>query len=229
MIDFHRLKVWAIARSIYRASCILGFESTPKNSLEPYFYDNSSIAFGQNNPLVFSDITLLEINKTPFIIPRLLCLMRSPYRSFCKINRLIKIGRCMRSSTKDVRKLKLLLGAGLEATVTFMNHDPKCMEIIGSEEGRVDFYLQDFPAPLLSLMKKQDGGWQVRDFNFIDGQPKVKMIFKSVEIGILSCQNLLDHKISSALGEYKILGYAPMMEKIGYCAKVTSLQIPLPV
>jgi hypothetical protein len=135
----------------------------------------------------------------------------------------------MRSSTKDVRKLKLLLGAGLEATVTFMNHDPKCMEIIGSEEGRVDFYLQDFPAPLLSLMKKQDGGWQVRDFNFIDGQPKVKMIFKSVEIGILSCQNLLDHKISSALGEYKILGYAPIMEKIGYCAKLTSLQIPLPV
>lgn len=229
MIDLHRLKAWAIARSIYRASCILGFESSKKNSLEPYFFDNISIAFGQDNPLVFSDIGLLEINKTPFIIPRVLFLMKSPYRSFLKINRLAKIGRFMRSSTRDVRKLKLLLGVGLEATVTYMNHDPKCMEIIGCEEGRVDFYFQDLPTPLLSLMKNQDGGWQVRDFNAIDGQPKVKMIFKSVEIGILSCQNLLDHKISSALGEYKILGYAPIMEKIGYCAKVTSLQIPLPV
>lgn len=229
MIDLHRLKVWAIARSIYRASCILGFESPRKNSLEPYFYDNSSIAFGQNNPLVFSDIGLLEINKTSFIIPHFLPLMRSPYRSFCKINHLVKIGRCVRSSTKDVRLLKLLLGVGLEATVTYMNHDPKCMEIIGREEGRVDFHLQDVPTPLLSLMKNQDGGWQVRDINAIDGQPKVKMIFKSVEIGILSCQNLLDHKISSALGEYKILGYAPVMEKIGYCAKLTNLQIPLPV
>jgi hypothetical protein len=103
------------------------------------------------------------------------------------------------------------------------------MEIIGCEEGRVDFYLQDLPTPLLSLMKSEDGWWQVRDFNITDGQPKVKMMFKSVEIGILSCQNLLDHKISSALGEYKILGYAPIMEKIGYCAKLTSLQIPLPV
>jgi hypothetical protein len=229
MNDLHRLKAWAIARSIYRASCILGFESTQKKSFEPYFYDNTSIAFGQDSPLVFSDVGLLEINKTPFIIPRVLFLMKSPYRSFLKINRLVKIGRCIRSSTRDVRKLKLLLGVGLEATVTYMNHDPKCMEIIGCEEGRVDFYLQDLPTPLLSLMKNQDGWWQIRDFNITGGQPKVKMMFKSVEIGILSCQNLLDHKISSALGEYKILGYAPMMEKIGYCAKVTSLQIPLPV
>ena len=78
---------------------------------------------------------------------------------------------------------------------------------------RVDFYLQDLPTPLLSLMKNQDGWWQVRDFNITDGQPKVKMMFKSVEIGILSCQNLLDHKISSALGEYKILGMLLLWKK----------------
>ena len=58
MNDLHRLKAWATARSIYRASCILGFESTQKNSFEPYFYDNTSIAFGQDSPLVFSDVGL---------------------------------------------------------------------------------------------------------------------------------------------------------------------------
>ena len=59
-----------------------------------------------------------------------------------------------------------------------MNHDPKCMEIIGREEGEGGFSSQDVPTPLLSLMKNQDEGWQVRDINAIDGQPKVKMIFR---------------------------------------------------
>ena len=68
MNDLHRLKAWATARSIYR-QLYFSFNH-PKNSFEPYFYDNTSIAFGQDSPLVFSDVGLLEINKTPFIIPR---------------------------------------------------------------------------------------------------------------------------------------------------------------
>ena len=45
----------------------------------------------------------------------------------------------------------------MQATVTYMNHNPKCREIIGREEGRVDFFVKDEFSDDVSSMKNQDG------------------------------------------------------------------------
>ena len=226
-MDPQRLKPWAIACSIYRASCILKLESKSKFSIRPKIYDQSSISFGDDSSLVFEDKELLKLNEKMFIMPRILSILRCPYLSLIKIYHLIKIGELMRSSEQNILKLKLLLGVGLEATATYMNHNPKCREIIGREEGRVDFFVKGMSSPLMCLQKKGGAGWKVSEFDEYNSEPRVKMTFQDLEIGILSCKNILNHQVSSALGEYDIVGYIPLMEKIGYCAKLTNLEIPL--
>ena len=227
MLDSERLKSWTTARSIYRAAFILGIGSDAKLSMQPRFYDKSSIAFGDSESLIFDDKELLALNKKMLIMPRITSLLRCPYSSVIKIFYLLKIWFYLRSSEQNLQKLKLLLGVGLEATATYMNLNSKCRKIIGSEHGRIDFYLNGLSYPLMSLLREDGKEWTISEASSLKSKPRVKMTIKNLELGILSCKNILNHHVSSALGEYDIVGYVPLMEKIGYCAKLTSTERPL--
>ena len=184
------------------------------------------VSFGNRKELVFTNENLLKLHRVGFSLPEIGFLISHPFQALKKINLLRKIGFSLRANTRSKAQLRLLLAVGLEATAVYLNEDRKCRTIIGSDKGIVAFYLDNDPLPLASLYKKDGSEWAV-SFIPLQKKAKVRISFKSVDVGIESCLGQLNPQVCSALGDYTIDGFLPLMDKIGYCARITGHDLPI--
>ena len=143
-----------------------------------------------------------------------------------KIRILQKIGSYIRSNNTNFDHLLALIAASLEATVVYMNNHSDCLKIMANDNGTVAFYLYESEIPLISIYKENYKGWivQTEELKF---EPSVKLKFKSIEVAINSCLGKINPLVASAIGEYRVEGYLPLMDKVGYCARVVGKELPL--
>lgn len=225
-MDSEQIKAWAVSRSIYMGGCVLEIDPYSRLSIKPQVLNEQMVSFGNRKELVFTNENLLKLHRVGFSLPEIGFLMSHPFQALKKINLLRKIGFSLRANTRSKAQLRLLLAVGLEATAVYLNEDRKCRTIIGSDKGIVAFYLDNDPLPLASLYKKDGSEWTV-SFIPLQKKAKVRISFKSVDVGIESCLGQLNPQVCSALGDYTIDGFLPLMDKVGYCARITGHDLPI--
>ena len=221
-----QIKAWAVSRSIYMGGSVLEIDPCNRLSIKPQILNEHMVSFGNRKELVFTNENLLKLHRVGFSLPEIGFLMSHPFQALKKINLLRKIGSSLKANSRSKAHLRLLLAVGLEATAVHLNEDRKCRSIIGSEKGIVEFYLDGDPLPLASLYKKEGSEWTVA-ITALHKKAKVRISFKSVDVGIKSCLGQLNPQVCSALGDYSIDGYLPLMDKIGYCARITGHDLPI--
>jgi hypothetical protein len=225
-VDTNDSKAWAVARSIYTGANILAQHIPRKYSIEPFFLNDELVSFGPSKGLVFCKENLLLLHSSGFAFPELRFLLSNPLHALRKIFIINKIGYALKSHTKNKLLLSLLLGMGLEATSVYMNENQLCYEIIGGETGLVEFYLDGDKHPLASLYRREGCKWKVT-LNPPRKNARVRISFENIDAGIKSCLGKLNPQVASALGQYTISGYLPLMDKIGYCARITGHELPI--
>ncbi|MDA8990979.1 hypothetical protein N9H45_05580 [Opitutales bacterium] len=225
-MDTNCIKAWAIARSLHKGANALGLKFTKENCIKPVLLNDKLISFGTSKGLVFTKQNLIILHSKGFAFPELRFLLSSPLYAFRKILTVKKIGYSLKSTKEDKRFLTLLLGVGLEATSVYMNQNQLCSGIMGNDTGLVEFYLNGDERPIASLDKENGGKWRVV-LNQPMKNPRVRITFKDIDIGIQSCLGQLNPQVSSSLGKYTIDGYLPLMDKIGYCARITGNELPI--
>ena len=107
-----------------------------------------------------------------------------------------------------------------------MNFHPLCVALIGDEEGPIFFFLRNTRSPLLILRRNKNGYWHTQS-EVTKEEPRVKFSFASIDVGMQSCLEEVNPLVASALGDYQIEGYLPLMDKVAYCSRVTAKELPL--
>jgi len=107
-----------------------------------------------------------------------------------------------------------------------MNHHTQCIKLLGKEKGPVCFFLKDIDVPLITLTKNENACW-VTTFDTPEIEPRAKLSFDSINTGILSCLGQINPLVGSALGNYQVEGYLPLMDKVGYCSRLTAKDLPI--
>jgi len=118
------------------------------------------------------------------------------------------------------------LATCLEATAVYMNHHTQCIKLLGNEKGPVCFFLKDVNGPLITLTQDGNACWDTT-FETPEIEPRVKLSFDSINTGILSCLGQINPLVGSALGHYQVEGYLPLMDKVGYCSRLTAKDLPI--
>ena len=70
MVPASRVKAWAIARSIYRTACLLGYRGK-KDSIEADDLKSKTISFGSAPSIIFTDQELIKLYRKKIAIPKL--------------------------------------------------------------------------------------------------------------------------------------------------------------
>ena len=61
----------------------------------------------------------------------------------------------------------------------------------------------------------------------IENDINVELTFKNIEVGIQSCLGKINPFVGAASGDYEVNGYLPLLNKIGYCARLAGREIPI--
>lgn len=222
------LQAWAVARSIFKGCSALGRRSKKIPSLEPHNCEVKCLSFGPKEDVVFSEENILNLHKGSFALPEFRFWIKYPFSAFQKIKTLQKFGSYLKSKEENLEYLIVLLATCLEATAVYMNHHAQCMKLFGNEKGPVCFFLKDINDPLITLTMNGNACWDTT-FETPGIEPRVKLSFDSINTGILSCLGQINPLVGSALGNYQVEGYLPLMDKVGYCSRLTAKDLPLTI
>ena len=220
------LQAWAVARSIFKGCTALARPSKKIPSLEPHNCEVKCFSFGPREDVVFSEENILNLQKGSFALPKFRFWIKYPFSAFQKIKTLQKFGSYLKSKEENLEYLIVLLATCLEGTAVYMNHHTQCIKLLGNEKGPVCFFLKDVDGPLITLTKNENACWDTT-FETPEIEPRVKLSFDSINTGILSCLGQINPLVGSALGNYQVAGYLPLMDKVGYCSRLTAKDLPI--
>jgi hypothetical protein len=221
------LQAWAVARSIFKGCVALPWRRSDKfPSIEPHNCELKFLSFGPMQDVVFSEENILNLHKGIFALPEFRFWIKHPFSAFQKIKTLQKFGSYLKTREENLEYLIVLLATCLEATTVYMNHHAQCIKLLENEKGPVCFFLKDINAPLITLTKNGNAYWDTT-FETPEIEPRVKLSFDSINTGILSCLGRINPLVGSALGNYQVDGYLPLMDKVGYCSRLTAKDLPL--
>lgn len=220
------IKSWAVARSIYKGCTALSLSFDNAFFMRPKLISGGLISFGDKHDLVFSKKNILNLQKNKFALPQIRFLIMHPQSGFKKIKMLNTIGKYIRSKQSTPDYLAVLMALSLEATTVYINNHSKCVDIMGKEEGILTFSLKEPQLSLMSLDRNKQNQWFCKSGKS-EIEPRVKLIFNDSSIGIKSCLGKINPLVGAALGQYEVHGYLPLMEKVGYCARLVGKDLPL--
>lgn len=220
------VKPWAIARSIYKGVSVHFQKSAPNSYLRPKFLGKNLISFGLSNDLVFSRKNIIKIQEKKFALPELRFFLNNPFSTFRKILTLKKFGNYIYSIKPDRDYFITIMTVSIEATAVYMNNHRKCIDIMADDKGAVSFCLKDSNLPIISLLKNQEGNWCIKTGK-IENDINVELTFKNIDVGIQSCLGKINPLVAAASGDYEVNGYLPLLDKVGYCARLVGSEIPI--
>ena len=225
-MNFDCIRSWAIARSVYKGANALSLTANCPSCLRPKLLNEKLVSLGDQKDLVFSEKNLLKIREKKFALPELTFLFRHPYSSFKKILILKRFENYIYNIKTNPNYLGVLMSVCLESTAVYMNKHPKCLATIGNDSGIVSFYLQGIDDPLVSLIKSQGNKWHTKTGN-LGNESSVRLTFKNIDVGIQSCLGRINPIAATTLGGYEVSGYLPLMDKVGYCARLVGNELPV--
>ena len=219
-----RLVPYAAALSLEAASSELMNLFHVGKLLDVTLLDNYYIQLGGKG-LCFKDTNLLQAVSTGFAVPRLIPLFGNFNNAFTSILMLLKIKKILSAKLLKTQCISVALRAGLAGTAAFANHDVRCRELLSNEkEGRILFQVYGTDIAIWFSFSKNE---LCRvDSGVIDVQPTAVFTFLNLKVARNAISGWFDHLGGPALGEAKISGNLPLLDKIGYISRIAQKAIP---
>ena len=219
-----RLVPYAAALSLEAASWEIMNLFHVGKLLEVTLLDNYYIQLGGKG-LCFKESKLLKAVSTGFAIPRLLPLFGNFNNAFSSILMLLKIKKILSAKLLNHQSISVALRAGLAGTAAFANHDLRCKELLSNEkEGRILFKVCGTDIAIWFSFSQND---LCRvDSGVMDYEPTAVFTFLSLKVARDAISGWFDHLGGPALGEAKISGNLPLLDKIGYISRIAQKAIP---
>ena len=223
-VEKDRLVPYAAALSLEAASSEIMNLFHVGKLLDVTLLDNYYIQLGGKG-LCFKESNLLRAIGTGFAIPRLLPLFGNFNNAFTSILMLLKIKKILSVKLLNHQSISVALRAGLAGTAAFANHDLSCKELLSNEkEGRILFEVYGTDIAIWFSFS-QDGMCRV-DSGVMDYEPTAVFTFLSLKVASDAISGCFDHLGGPALGEAKISGNLPLLDKIGYISRIAQKAIP---
>jgi len=229
MIDVlakEQLSAWAVARSLETVSIELQKYMPAVQLLSARIITNSTIGLTFGNEIVFTNQNLLHSAKNGFAIPKIIPLCRNPMISFRGIKTLFEIKK-LYNGNLDRKKVNILFRAGLEATSCYLNYHPDAKKLMNNEEGTIDFYLEETYF-LGRISKLKNSQWTCNSANSHEDS-SVILNFKDLKSAIRGTRGQINPLADPALGNIKVRGRIPLLDKFGFVARLTSREVPSPL
>ena len=219
-----RLVPYAAALSLEAASLEIVNLFHIGKILDVTLLDNYYIQLGGKG-LCFKDTNLLQAVSTGFAVPRLIPLFGNFNNAFTSILMLLKIKKILSAKLLKTQCISVALRAGLAGTAAFANHDVRCRELLSNEkEGRILFQVYGTDIAIWFSFSKNE---LCRvDSGVIDVQPTAVFTFLNLKVARNAISGWFDHLGGPALGEAKISGNLPLLDKIGYISRIAQKAIP---
>ena len=220
-----QISAWAIACSLSAASKEMIDQNIRVQCLEPVLQSAYWISLTEENNLVFSNENLVRIAAGKLAIPRISCLLRNPIKSLGAIATLIKIRSVYLQKNHTMEQVRILMLAGLETTVCYLNFHSYSKSIMTDESGKIDFYLKD--RFLGSVACSTNNLWQTIDRNTHE-EPSMIVTFKDLITAYRGALGKIDPLVDAAEKNVLIRGRIPLIEKFSYISRIAMKEVPIP-
>ena len=226
-MDVTSLQSWAVARSMFKGCMALpGVCKKNSPSLEPHYFESNLLSFGKRQEVVFTEENILKLHRGGWALPEFRFWIKHPFSALERIKILREFGNYIKTKKPTLEYLLVLLSTCVEAPAVYMNFHPFCVALMRNEEGPICFFLKKNNIPLLILSRNKNGFWHT-NFELPKAEPRVKLSFTSIKAGMQSCLEQVNPYEATALGDYQVEGYLPLMDKVGYCSRITAKELPL--
>ena len=212
-----RLNVLACAQAVYGSYLQLKSEGFSLTNISPRLLPNNQVGFG-NSGLKFSDHAFLHTVKGGFACPQLSSFFFDPLRCTRVVFSLLKVKSVCRNYDDLPLSARVLLRAGLEATVVFMNFHERLGDILRDEKKsclRIGIGQDNW---VWDLFHKDVCGWVVKPYQAAQ-KCTSKLEFTSFSVAHQSALGKLNALLAVGQGKIKISGKIPFIDKFGYFAR----------
>jgi len=221
-----RIIPWAAARSIFGASSVMKEQDGKTQILEPKLLSSDRIAIGSKG-LIFKDYSLLEAIERGFSMPQLFPLLMNPSSAIKAITTLKRMSRFYDPRSGASERLAVILRAGLETLVVYLNHHPTFHGLFSDFSDELITFNLSGSGSLGWLSRSSEGVFQAGTKSSI-GTPSVALTFMNQDIAFEGLLRGIDQLGSTASGEVMIQGRLPLMDKIGYVSRIAQREVPIP-
>lgn len=220
-----QISAWAIACSLSAASNEMIEQNIRVQSLQPVLQGASWISLTKENNMVFSNEDLVRVAGGTFAFPRISCLLKNPVKSLGALLTLIKIRRVYLQKKHSMEQVRILMLAGLETAVCYLNYHSYSRSIMADETGKIDFYLKEKFLGSVSCLT--NNFWQTSDRNTQE-EPSIIITFKDLNTAYRGALGKIDPLVDAAEKNVLIRGRIPLIEKFGYISRLAMKEVPIP-
>ena len=221
-----RIIPWAAARSIFGASSVMKERDGKSQILEPRLLSSDRIAIGSKG-LIFKDNSLLKAIERGFSMPELFPLLSNPSSAVKAITTLKRMSRFYDPRKGASENLSVILRAGLETLVVYLNHHPTFHGLFSDFSEELIIFNLSGSGPLGWLSRSSEGVFKAGTER-LHGTPSVALTFMNQGIAFEGLLRGIDQLGSTASGEVMIQGRLPLMDKIGYVSRIAQREVPVP-
>jgi|TARA_A200000113_G_C8840377_1_gene346661 hypothetical protein len=220
-----QIAAWAIACSLSAASKEMIEQNIWVQCLQPELQGASWISLTKENNVVFSNLNLVRVAGGTFAIPKIACLLKKPIKSLGALLTLIKIRRVYLKKNHTMEQVRILMLAGLETAVCYLNFHSYSKSLMVGESGKIDFYVKE--KFLGSVSCSTNNFWQTSNRNTRE-KPSIIVTFKDLSTAYRGALGKIDPLVDAAEKNVLIRGRIPLIEKFGYISRLAMKEVPIP-
>ena len=220
-----QIAAWAIACSLSAASKEMIEQNIWVQCLQPELQGASWISLTKENNVVFSNLNLVRVAGGTFAIPKIACLLKKPTKSLGALFTLIKIRRVYLKKNHTMEQVRILMLAGLETAVCYLNFHSYSKSLMVGESGKIDFYVKE--KFLGSVSCSTNNFWQTSNRNTRE-KPSIIVTFKDLSTAYRGALGKIDPLVDAAEKNVLIRGRIPLIEKFGYISRLAMKEVPIP-
>jgi hypothetical protein len=214
----------AAAFSIEAASKELYERSKVKRELKVKFINDNLVELGGPG-LCFKENKLLKAVESGFAFPQILSLIFNFINGIESILILLEIRKILSSDTVNSEKVSLGLRSGLTGATTFANYDIRYKKLLDEHKDEVVLFSIDKTKISIWLYFSSENTWKVQSGTF-SREPTTTFTFKDLSVANNAISGRFDHLGGPAVGDAKVSGNLPFLDKIGYISRKVEQQVP---
>ena len=214
----------AAAYSIEAASKELYEKSKVNKVLKVNFVKDNFIELGGPG-LCFKENKLLKAVESGFAFPQMLSLISNFKNGIESILILLKIMKILSKDNINTERVSLGLRSGLTGTTTFANYDIRYGKLLDDHKNEVVLFTIDNTKICIWMYFSSDCTWKIESGEF-SREPTSTFTFKDLSIANNAISGCFDHLGGPAIGDAKVSGNLPFLDKIGYISRKVEQQVP---
>lgn len=220
----NRVIAYAAALSIQASSEELHKRNKVTRVLKVKLLNDDLVEIGGPG-LCFEDTKLLRAVASGFAIPQVLPLILNLKNSLGSIFILLKIRQSLLSDVVNCEKVSLGLIAGLSGTAAFANYNLNYIKLLKEHRNEVVLFTVANAAIDIWFYFSSDNVWVIKSGAFSLNATTI-FTFKDLFVAYNAITGWFDHLAGPAIGDVRISGNLPFLDKVGYISRKVQQQVP---